>query len=44
MSDFVEQCRNEWRRLGVADPLADEMAEDLATDLREAEEIGRAHV
>ena len=40
MSDFVEQCRGEWRRLGVPDPLADEMAADLASDLREAEADG----
>jgi hypothetical protein len=40
MSDFVEQCRKEWRRLGVADPLADEMAADLASDLEEAEAEG----
>jgi hypothetical protein len=36
MSEFVEQCRREWRRLGVADPLAEEMAADLASDLEEA--------
>ena len=36
MSDFVEQCRAEWRRLGVPDPLADEMAADLSSDLAEA--------
>ena len=40
MSDFIEQCRSEWRRLGVADPLAEEMAADLASDLREAEAEG----
>jgi hypothetical protein len=40
MSDFVEQCRGEWRRLGVPDPLAEEMAADLASDLREAEADG----
>jgi hypothetical protein len=40
MSDFVEQCRREWRRLGVPDPLAEEMATDLASDLREAEADG----
>jgi hypothetical protein len=40
MVDFVEQCRSEWRRLGVPDPLADEMAADLATDLSEAESEG----
>jgi hypothetical protein len=40
MRDFVEQCRGEWRRLGVPDPLADEMAADLASDLEEAETEG----
>jgi hypothetical protein len=40
MSDFVEQCRKEWRRLGVPEPLAEEMAADLTTDLSEAEAEG----
>jgi len=40
MTDFVEQCRREWTRLGVPDPLAEEMATDLASDLREAEADG----
>src|SRR6478736_6150076 len=40
MSDFVEQCRREWRRLGVPDPLAEEMAADLTSDLGEAEAEG----
>ena len=40
MTDFVEQCRREWRRLGVPDPLAEEMAADLASDLSEAEAEG----
>jgi len=40
MTDFVEQCRREWKRLGVPDPLADEMATDLVSDLREAEAEG----
>src|SRR5215472_12587422 len=40
MSDFVEQCRREWKRLGVPDPLAEEMATDLASDLAEAEAEG----
>ena len=40
MSDFVEQCRQEWKRLGVPDPLAEEMAADLASDLSEAEAEG----
>jgi hypothetical protein len=42
MSDFVEQCRLEWRRLGVPDALAEEMAAELASDLREAEAEGVA--
>jgi hypothetical protein len=42
MSDFVEQCRREWKRLGVPDPLAEEMAADLASDLDEAEAEGVA--
>ena len=36
MTDFVDQCRLEWRRLGVPDPLAEEMAAELAADLSEA--------
>jgi hypothetical protein len=40
MTDFVEQCRREWRRLGVPDPVADEMAAELASDLGEAEADG----
>jgi hypothetical protein len=40
MNEFVEQCQAEWRRLGVADPLAEEMAADLASDLEEAETEG----
>ncbi|HXY80301.1 MAG TPA: hypothetical protein VEH55_02945 [Gaiellaceae bacterium] len=40
MSDFVELCRQEWKRLGVPDPLAEEMAADLASDLGEAEADG----
>jgi hypothetical protein len=40
MSDFLEQCRREWKRLGVPDPLADDMAADLASDLSEAETEG----
>jgi hypothetical protein len=40
MSDFVEQCRQEWKRLGVPDPLAEEMAADLGSDLSEAEAEG----
>lgn len=40
MTDFVEQCRREWRRLGVPDPIAQEMATELASDLAEAEAEG----
>lgn len=40
MSEFVEECRREWRRLGVADPVANEMAADLTVDLEEAEADG----
>jgi hypothetical protein len=40
MSDFVAQCRQEWKRLGVPDPLAEEMAADLASDLGQAEGEG----
>ncbi len=40
MTDFVEQCRLEWRRLGVPDALAEEMAAELAADLTEAEAEG----
>lgn len=40
MSEFVDECREEWRRLGVPDPVANEMAADLTADLREAESEG----
>jgi len=40
MDEFVEQCRNEWRRLGVADSVSEEMAEELTSDLREASAEG----
>lgn len=36
MSEFVDECRREWRRRGVPDPVANEMAADLAADLAEA--------
>jgi hypothetical protein len=36
MSEFVAECLQEWKRLGVPDPLAEEMAADLASDLRDA--------
>lgn len=40
MSPFVEECRREWKRLGVPDLLAEEMASDLEADLAEAEADG----
>ena len=40
MSHFVEECRREWKRLRVPSAIADEMADDLAADLREAEADG----
>jgi hypothetical protein len=40
VSDFVEQCKEEWKRLRVPDPVANEMAADLAADLKEAEADG----
>ena len=40
MSEFVEECRREWRRLRVPDPVANEMAADLLADLEEAEAEG----
>jgi hypothetical protein len=40
MSAYVEECRREWRRLGVPDLLADEMAADLEADLAEAQADG----
>lgn len=40
MSQFVDQCRQEWSRLGVPDPAANEMAADLEADLKEAESDG----
>jgi hypothetical protein len=40
VNQFVEECRSEWRRLGVPDPVANEMAADLTADLEEAEAEG----
>jgi hypothetical protein len=42
VSEFVDECRREWRRLGVPEPAANEMAADLAADLKEAEQDGVA--
>jgi hypothetical protein len=40
VSEYVEECRREWRRLGVPDAIANEMAADLTADLDEAEAEG----
>jgi len=40
MTAYVEECRREWKRLGVPDLLADEMATDLEADLAEAQADG----
>jgi hypothetical protein len=40
VNEFVDECRREWKRLGVPDSAADEMAEELTADLAEAEAEG----
>lgn len=40
MTEFVEQCRREWSRLGVPAAFANEMAGDLEADLAEARADG----
>ena len=40
MTAYVEECRQEWRRLGVPDLLAEEMATELESDLAEAQADG----
>lgn len=40
MNAFVDECRREWRRLGVPDSLAEEMASDLEADLEDASAEG----
>ena len=42
MNAYVEECRHEWKRLGVPDGLAEEMATELESDLAEAEADGIA--
>jgi hypothetical protein len=42
MSAFVDECRREWKRLGVPDSLAEEMASELEADLDEAAAEGVA--
>jgi hypothetical protein len=36
VNQFVEECRREWKRLRVPEPVADEMAAELMADLDEA--------
>jgi hypothetical protein len=40
VNDFVEECRTEWKRLGVPSPVIDDMAGELAADIEEAEAEG----
>jgi hypothetical protein len=40
MNEFIAECRKEWRRLGVPDHIANEMAADLRADIDEAESEG----
>jgi hypothetical protein len=40
MTAYVEECRQEWKRLGVPDLLAEEMATELESDLAEARADG----
>jgi len=40
VNEFIEECRREWRRLLVPEPIANEMAADLEADLTEAEAEG----
>jgi hypothetical protein len=40
VNPFVDECRREWKRLGLADPVANEMAADLEADIAEAEAEG----
>lgn len=40
MSEFVQQCRREWSRLGVPVSAAEEMATELAADLSDAQAAG----
>jgi hypothetical protein len=40
VNDFVEECRREWKRLGVPDSVANDMAAELEADLGEADAEG----
>jgi len=37
VTTFVEECCREWRRLGVPNPVANDMADGLAAELEEAQ-------
>jgi len=41
-AEFIEECRREWKRLGVPEPAADDMAAELGADLDEAAADGVA--
>jgi hypothetical protein len=40
VTQFVAECRREWKRLNVPDEVANEMAAELESDLRDAEADG----
>jgi len=40
VTQFVDECRREWKRLNVPDAVANEMAGELEADLRDAEADG----
>jgi hypothetical protein len=42
VTQFVDECRREWRRLRVPDAVANEMAAELEADLHDAEDDGRS--
>jgi hypothetical protein len=42
MTQFVDECRREWKRLNVPDAVANEMAAELEADLQDAEADGRS--
>ena len=44
MPAFIEEGRYEWRRLGVPDAMADEMAAELEADLAEAQALSLIHI
>jgi PASTA domain len=44
MTAFVGECRREWKRLGVPDLIAEEMAAELESDLAEAQADGVSEV